>query len=47
VSREGDFFDDVVTRFRLYRNARDLPLRGEIDKARLDAVLRGIAPSCM
>ncbi len=43
VSREGGFFEDVVTRFQLYRNARDLPLRGEIDKAKLDAVLGNIA----
>lgn len=43
VSREGNFFEDVATRFRLFREARDLPLRGTIDKARLDALLRGIA----
>jgi vancomycin resistance protein YoaR len=43
ISRKGNFFEDVVTRFRLYRHGRDLPLSGTVDKAKLDAVLRRIA----
>ena len=33
VSRAGNFFEDVVTRFQLYREHRDLPLNGAIDRA--------------
>ena len=43
VSRQGNFFDDVVTRFELYRDHRDLTLTVTIDKAKLDAALGGIA----
>jgi vancomycin resistance protein YoaR len=43
VSRDGNFFEDVYTRFRLYRHGRDLPLNGSIDRAKLDAALLRIA----
>ncbi len=43
VSREGNFFEDVYTRFRLYFESRDLPLNGTVDQAKLDGVLSGIA----
>jgi len=43
VSREGNFFEDVYTRFRLYFESRDLPLNGTVDRAKIDTVLSGIA----
>lgn len=43
VTRGSNFFGDVVTRFKLYVNRRDLPLNGTVDQAKLDAVLSGIA----
>ncbi len=43
VSREGNFFEDVVTRFELYFDSRDLPLTGTVDQVKLDALLSGIA----
>jgi vancomycin resistance protein YoaR len=43
VSREGNFFEDVYTRFRLYFESRDLPLTGTVDQAKIEGVLSGIA----
>ena len=43
VSRKSNFFGDVVTRFKLYFDGRDLPLTGTVDQAKLDALLSGIA----
>jgi vancomycin resistance protein YoaR len=43
ITHEGNFFEDVVTRFSLYRDARDLSLHGTVDKAKLDALLADIA----
>ena len=43
LSRRSNFFGDVVTRFKLYVESRDLPLKGTVDQAKLDALLSGIA----
>ena len=43
VTRQGNFFEDVVTRFKLYRTRRDLPLSGTVDRAKIDAFLNGVA----
>ena len=43
ITHEGNFFEDVVARFDLYRHARDLSLHGTVDKAKLDALLTRIA----
>ena len=43
LTHRGNFFEDIVARFGLYRHARDLSLHGSVDKAKLDAVLVGIA----
>jgi vancomycin resistance protein YoaR len=43
VTRGSNFLEDVVTRFKLYFNRRDLPLTGTVDQAKIDALLSGIA----
>jgi vancomycin resistance protein YoaR len=43
VTRAGNFFGDVVTRFKLYFYRRNLPLTGTIDQAKIDALLSGVA----
>jgi vancomycin resistance protein YoaR len=43
VTRGSNFFEDVVTRFKLYFNRRDLPLSGTVDHARIAALLSRIA----
>ncbi len=42
-SRQDNFFSDVVTRFRLYSESRDLPLDITVDRTKLEAVLGRIA----
>jgi vancomycin resistance protein YoaR len=43
VTRASDVFEDAITRFKLYRQGRDLPLNGTIDKTKLDTALIPIA----
>ncbi len=43
ITREGNFFENLWTRFSLYRHGRDLPLAGAVDSARLDALIADIA----
>jgi vancomycin resistance protein YoaR len=42
-SRRNNFFSDVVTRFKLYFESRDLPLDITVDRMKLEAVLGRIA----
>ena len=43
VTRQGNFFEDVVTRFKLYFNRQDLPLSGTVDRPKIEALLSSIA----
>jgi vancomycin resistance protein YoaR len=43
TSRKGNFFVDLVRRFKLYFNHIDLPLNGTVDSAKMDAVIAGVA----
>ena len=43
VTRDNNFAVDVVNRFKLFFDPRDLPLAGIVDQAKLDAWVAGIA----
>ena len=43
VSRRSTFVVDLMRRFKLYFSGEDIPLRGTVDSALLDRVLRDIA----
>ncbi len=43
VTRENNFFTDIVTRFKLFSSERDLPLNGSVENAKLDAYIAGVA----
>jgi vancomycin resistance protein YoaR len=43
VSRKSDVFSDLGRRFKLYFSKTDIPLRGTVDGALLDAFLEGVA----
>jgi vancomycin resistance protein YoaR len=43
LTNKGNFFQDVVARFDLYRHARDISLHGSVDKAKLDALTARVA----
>jgi vancomycin resistance protein YoaR len=43
VSRAQNFFSDIGTRWKLYFSKKDLPLGGSVDRAKVDALVAGMA----
>ena len=43
VTRDGNLFSDIGTRWKLYFTSRDLPLTGTVDSAQLTAYIAGVA----
>ena len=43
VSRDGNFFSDIGTRWKLYFSDRDLSAHGQVDGAKMQAFVAGIA----
>ncbi len=43
LTHKGNFFEDIVARFDLYRHGRDLSLHGSVDQAKVDALMAHIA----